>query len=250
MQSLLMRMSDIMSDIYIVILSIIILILLVILTSFILKKLVLDVNNEAKKEYLLNVSRYEEEMKKTINSKEETKIINPFTDDNESNNDNKIYVSDVCYKGESVLKKAKQIEERFNADDETIIKYFLKCHLTMEDLTMYQNLLKIKGILQSLEPCNLVKKVDKNILLKKVPNDVRIILESLYCSQNKISALELLDTIEEEIKKYDPRVYVYAGNKASDYKTLDARIITRYDENIYRGVKIYYHNQLYDYSIE
>ena len=69
MQSLLMRMSDIMSDIYIVILSIIILILLVILTSLILKKLVLDVNNEAKKEYLLNVSRYEEEMKKTISSK-------------------------------------------------------------------------------------------------------------------------------------------------------------------------------------
>ena len=204
-----MRMSDIMSDIYIVILSIIILILLVILTSLILKKLVLDVNNEAKKEYLLNVSRYEEEMKKTISSKEEAKIINPFIDDNESNNDNKIYVSDVCYKGESVLKKAKQIEKRFNTDDETIIKHFLKYHLTMEDLTMYQNLLKIKKMLQSLEPCNLVKKVDKNILLKKVPKDVSIILESLYCCQNKISALELLDTIEEEIKKYDPRVYIY-----------------------------------------
>ena len=44
-----------MSDIYIVLLSLVILLILVILTSFILKKLVIDVNAEAKKKYLLNV---------------------------------------------------------------------------------------------------------------------------------------------------------------------------------------------------
>ena len=45
-----------MSDIYIVLLSLVILLILVILTSFILKKLVIDVNAEAKKKYLLNIS--------------------------------------------------------------------------------------------------------------------------------------------------------------------------------------------------
>ena len=47
-----------MEDVYIIILSIFILMLLVLLTSFILKKLVIDVNNEAKKKYLLNILKY------------------------------------------------------------------------------------------------------------------------------------------------------------------------------------------------
>ena len=79
-----------MSDIYIVLLSLVILLILVILTSFILKKLVIDVNAEAKKKYLLNVSRYEEEtMDVPLKNNEQAKIINPFPSVSDPDNDNK-----------------------------------------------------------------------------------------------------------------------------------------------------------------
>lgn len=239
-----------MSDIYIIILSIVILILLVLLTSLILKRLVLDVNNEVKKKYLFNISKYNEEIK---DLKEETKPDNNSQiaiDNSPFNDECKIYISDVHYKSEGILQKAKRIESKFNVDDEDIVKHFLKYGLVNEDNDTYLDLINTKNILSKLNPNILVNNVDKNLILKKIPKRVRVILEPLYCTSDTLRVLKLLDTIDVEIRKYDPKIYVYTGSKLKDYKNLNNRIITKYDSNIYRGVKIYYHNQMYDYSIE
>ncbi len=239
-----------MSDIYIIILSMVILILLVLLTSLILKRLVLDVNNEVKKKYLFNISKYNEEIK---DLKEDAKPDNnnQITLDNNSFSDEcKIYISDVHYKSDGVLQKAKRIESKFNVDDEAIVKHFLEYGLVNEDNDTYLDLINTKNTLSKLNPSILVRDVDKNLILKKVPKSVSVILEPLYCTSNTLKVLKLLDIIEVEIRKYDPKIYVYTGSKLKDYRNLNDRIITKYDSNIYRGVKIYYHNQMYDYSIE
>ena len=120
-----------MEDVYIIILSIFILMLLVLLTSFILKKLVLDVNNEAKKKYLLNISKYNEEIKDIKEKENPSKVNNCLTNNvNSETEEGKIYISDVQYKKEGILKEAKKIESRFNLDNETIIKHFLEYRLT------------------------------------------------------------------------------------------------------------------------
>ena len=239
-----------MSDIYIIILSMVILILLVLLTSLILKRLVLDVNNEVKKKYLFNISKYNEEIK-DLKEDAKTDNNNQITLDNNSFSDEcKIYISDVHYKSEGILQKAKRIESKFNVDDEAIVKQFLEYRLVNEDNDTYLDLINTKNILSKLNPSILVRNVDKNLILKKVPKRVRIILEPLYCTSNTLKVLKLLDIIEVEIRKYDPKIYVYTGSKLKDYKNLNDRILTKYDSNIYRGVKIYYHNQMYDYSIE
>lgn len=239
-----------MIDIYIIILSMVILILLVLLTSLILKRLVLDVNNEVKKKYLFNISKYNEEIK---DLKEDAKPDNnnQITLDNNSFSDEcKIYISDVHYKSDGVLQKAKRIESKFNVDDEAIVKHFLEYGLVNEDNDTYLDLINTKNTLSKLNPSILVRDVDKNLILKKVPKSVSVILEPLYCTSNTLKVLKLLDIIEVEIRKYDPKIYVYTGSKLKDYRNLNDRIITKYDSNIYRGVKIYYHNQMYDYSIE
>lgn len=239
-----------MSDIYIIILSMVILILLVLLTSLILKRLVLDVNNEVKKKYLFNISKYNEEIK-DLKEDAKTDNNNQITLDNNSFSDEcKIYISDVHYKSEGILQKAKRIESKFNVDDEAIVKQFLEYRLVNEDNDTYLDLINTKNILSKLNPSILVRNVDKNLILKKVPKRVRIILEPLYCTSNTLKVLKLLDIIEVEIRKYDPKIYVYTGSKLKDYNNLNDRILTKYDSNIYRGVKIYYHNQMYDYSIE
>lgn len=239
-----------MSDIYIIILSMVILILLVLLTSLILKRLVLDVNNEVKKKYLFNISKYNEEIK-DLKEDAKTDNNNQITLDNNSFSDEcKIYISDVHYKSEGILQKAKRIESKFNVDDEAIVKQFLEYRLVNEDNDTYLDLINTKNILSKLNPSILVRNVDKNLILKKVPKRVRNILEPLYCTSNTLKVLKLLDIIEVEIRKYDPKIYVYTGSKLKDYKNLNDRILTKYDSNIYRGVKIYYHNQMYDYSIE
>lgn len=228
----------------------VILILLVLLTSLILKRLVLDVNNEVKKKYLFNISKYNEEIK---DLKEDAKPDNnnQITLDNNSFSDEcKIYISDVHYKSDGVLQKAKRIESKFNVDDEAIVKHFLEYGLVNEDNDTYLDLINTKNTLSKLNPSILVRDVDKNLILKKVPKSVSVILEPLYCTSNTLKVLKLLDIIEVEIRKYDPKIYVYTGSKLKDYRNLNDRIITKYDSNIYRGVKIYYHNQMYDYSIE
>ena len=228
----------------------VILILLVLLTSLILKRLVLDVNNEVKKKYLFNISKYNEEIK-DLKEDAKTDNNNQITLDNNSFSDEcKIYISDVHYKSEGILQKAKKIESKFNVDDEAIVKQFLEYRLVNEDNDTYLDLINTKNILSKLNPSILVRNVDKNLILKKVPKRVRIILEPLYCTSNTLKVLKLLDIIEVEIRKYDPKIYVYTGSKLKDYKNLNDRILTKYDSNIYRGVKIYYHNQMYDYSIE
>ncbi len=240
-----------MEDVYIIILSIFILMLLVLLTSFILKKLVLDVNNEAKKKYLLNILKYDEETKDSKEKENPSKVNNCLTNNvNSETEEGKIYISDVQYKKEGILKEAKKIESRFNLDNETIIKHFLEYRLTKEDIDTYQDLVNTYDILRKLKPNTLVKSVNKEVIFKKVPKRVSNILEPLYCTSTSLNILKVLDTIEEEIRKYDPSIYVYAGNNLKDYKYLNERIITKCDSNIYRGVKIYYHNQMYDYSIE
>lgn len=239
-----------MEDVYIIILSIFILMLLVLLTSFILKKLVLDVNNEAKKKYLLNILKYNEEVKETTEDKKDNSLPKVLNDNKIFNDDGKIYISDVQYKKEGILKQAKKIESRFNLDNETIIKYFLEYYLGTEDYNTYLDLVNTYTILKKLKPNTLVKRVNKEVIFKKVPKRVSNILEPLYCTSTSLNILKVLDTIEEEIRKYDPSIYVYAGNNLKDYKYLNERIITKCDSNIYRGVKIYYHNQMYDYSIE
>lgn len=228
----------------------VILILLILLTSLILKRLVLDVNNEIKKKYLFNISKYNEEIK---DLKEDAKPDNnnQITLDNNSFSDEcKIYISDVHYKSDGVLQKAKRIESKFNVDDEAIVKHFLEYGLVNEDNDTYLDLINTKNTLSKLNPSILVRDVDKNLILKKVPKSVSVILEPLYCTSNTLKVLKLLDIIEVEIRKYDPKIYVYTGSKLKDYRNLNDRIITKYDSNIYRGVKIYYHNQMYDYSIE
>lgn len=239
-----------MEDVYIIILSIFILMLLVLLTSFILKKLVIDVNNEAKKKYLLNILKYNEEIKEIPEDKKDNSLPKVLNDNKIFNDDGKIYISDVQYKKEGILQQAKKIEARFNVDNETIIKYFLEYYLGTEDYNTYLDLVNTYEVLRKLKPNTLVKSVNKELLLKKVPKRVRDILEPLYCTSTSLNILKVLDTIEEEIRKYDPSIYIYAGNNLKDYKYLNERIVTKYDSNIYRGVKIYYHNQMYDYSIE
>ena len=209
-----------MSDIYIVLLSLVILLILVILTSFILKKLVIDVNAEAKKKYLLNVSRYEEETKDVpLKNNEQAKIINPFPS-----------VSDP--------------------DNTTIINYFLTYRLSNEDLKTYNDLVNTKNVLTKLKTKELVKTINKDVFMTKVRKRVRAILEPLYCCEETISILNVLDILEVTINKYDPHIYIYVGSKEMNYQNLNSAIIMKYDATIYKGVKIYYHNQMYDYSIE
>ena len=108
----------------------------------------------------------------------------------------------------------------------------------------------VPNVLTKLKTKELVKTINKDIFMTKVPKRIRAILEPLYCCEETISILNVLDILEVTIKKYDPHIYIYVGSKEMNYQNLNSAIIMKYDATIYKGVKIYYHNQMYDYSIE
>jgi hypothetical protein len=55
--------------------------------------------------------------------------------------------------------------------------------------------------------------------------------------------------LDVEISKYDPTIYVYVGNEKENYDDLADNVKTIYDKNIIKGVKIKFHNNVYEYHL-
>ena len=69
-------------------------------------------------------------------------------------------------------------------------------------------------------------------------------------TNEKINITKFLEYLEIEILKNDPTIYIEVGNKNVNYDYLNNKIKTIYNKKIYKGIKIYYRNRLYDYSLE
>ena len=55
--------------------------------------------------------------------------------------------------------------------------------------------------------------------------------------------------LEAEMAKYDPTIYIFVGHEEENYDNLAENIKTIYDKNIIKGVKIRYHNKMYEYHL-
>ncbi|MDD5836310.1 MAG: hypothetical protein PUD34_03785 [bacterium] len=236
------------SDLVIILLSMFILVLLIIIIYFLIKRFCIDIDTEAQKAYLLNVHGFEEIQNNQISKT----VATPKTKMEEANtsNENIIITNEIDYKSEGILKKAKAIEEQFAIDTPKIINNFLQTKTENENVPLFEELNNVYQSLKTLDNEKLVKPIATTVALNKLPKSVKEILTIKYSTDQEICILKILEQLEEEIKKNDPTIYIVVGNKESNYNYLDKRIVTKYDKKIYKGLKIYYHNKMYDYSLE
>ena len=60
---------------------------------------------------------------------------------------------------------------------------------------------------------------------------------------------DFLNYLENELNKCDPHIYVEVGDKNVNFDYLSDRIVTEYNEKIYKGIMVIYRNKMYDYSL-
>lgn len=238
-----------MNDRTIIFLAFVIIIILIVIVYNLLKRIVDEINTQAKSIYLHNISNYE-----TLNTKDTSSNIVQVSKEfypNINPNQKDIIVSkDIAYKQDRILSQAKKIEEEFDISNIDIIEDFLKNKVQEESDSLYQNLLFVKETLSHTSDTSLVKEISVNDILKDMPQDVGNILRKKYSNQAKVRLMNVLEILDLEIKKNDPTIYIMVGDKDLSYDMVDNRIKTIYNKDIYKGIKIYYHNKMYDYSLE
>lgn len=217
-----------------------------------LAKLVKDVNNKVASSYLLKLQKYDKEIekKKKPIEKEKTPKLDRLPKLNTSEPKNVVIMNDANYRVENLLKEAKKIDEKFDIDNSETIKKFIRENVKDNNTTIYNKLIEFKNNLNKFDEDYLVSTYQKGKVLKITPPEVRDIIEEYFIGTDEITLTDLMERLELEIKKNDPIIYVYTGSKKKNYNYIDKRIKTIYDESIYKGIKIYYHNKLYDFSVE
>ena len=226
---------------------------------FLLKKEIKDINDNSKLYFTRKAEEYTEHIKREDN----VKIITSVKEENEKKENNEsenlktsvVYLDKQAnYEINDLLKMMKQIDYKFNVDNEKIIKMFIRdvVKIDEEQIDKYNSLKEMKeyidkkGVLQILTS-------NEEDLEESIVQDLTLINEDVFNEYYSIGGDFQVDDfcnyLDYEIGKCDPTIYVYVGDETKNYDKLNEHIKTIYSKDIYKGIKIIYLNQLYDFSL-
>ena len=247
---------------YLFIISILVLCLLVTLMFFILRRTVKTINNQTKLYFVDKLQEYdyiiekkekqleniEKEIKEKGSQKEEKEL---FESNNNYEFDYNIIdlINKTKYQDKNVFALNRKIEEKFNLDYEKIIKEFIK---KAEQNNQFEFCEKIKNKFTSDEIYLLksLTKQKRDERIKEILNSQEYKIYNLYIEINKNNNIDgFIDYLNEIIDLNDPKITVYVGDKSQNFNYIDKNIQTVFKRDIYKGIKIKYHNKIYDYSL-
>lgn len=236
-----------------------VLVLLVLIIFFILKREVIDINNKCKvyftrkaQEYTDQIGRNEENNQESSNVEKEN-----IVKDNEIENNGAsvIYLEKKAnYEIDDLLQMMKEIDEKFNLDNEKLIRIFIRdfFQLDEEQVDKYNALKQMKEYIDDIGIYQIITCNDDKYL-EKITKDLRLIDEDAFNEyisiQGSFQVEEFYNYLNYEIGRCDPTIYVYVGEKGLNYNNLNEHIETIYSKDVYKGLKIVYLNKLYDFSL-
>ena len=163
----------------------------------------------------------------------------------------KILSEQSNYEVDDIFKINKMIDEKFSLDYCDVIKKFIKNETIDDGLDRYKKLVYIRNFIDKNDLYNIMISGNNKIenIIHKLQNIDKEIYDEYSLYNNSFDLLDFINYVDIEISKVDPTIYVFVGQRNVDYHYLDDRIKTIYDEKIYKGIKIIYHNKVYDYSL-
>ena len=241
----------------IIVTVIIVLIILTGIMFLLLKKIVKDISSQSKEYFALKLQDYDElveQREQKLLELEENKKEEKEEKIESKSKETVVQIPDkvVEYQIEDILQKAKEIDSKFSIDKESIINNFLKEKVTSSSSQLYQELVKLK---QEIVDYGIYDLLTKNInieqeFLDSTSKGVKDVLWYHLQTVKKVKVTDFLEFLDVEIKKNDPTITIEVGEQGENYNHLSPYIQTVYNEKIYKGIKIYYKNRLYDYSLE
>ena len=153
------------------------------------------------------------------------------------------------YQDKNVLEINKLIDENFVVNYEELIKDFLSLCDESKD---YDFCLNLRGKFNSDTIYNLkiLMPDDREKKLKEMLDSREYkVYEAfkLMVSDNSID--NFIDYLDQLVDLNNPEVKILVGNKSENYDHLSEYIETRFNDKIYRGIKIIYRNKVYDFSL-
>lgn len=239
--------------------ALVVLLILVIITFLFFKRIVNKVNEQSKLYFTLKLQEYDELVKE---KEEKLKQIKEDNDNKEKSNEIKEDMSKTPvivlddnkrkYQVDDLLKSVKKVEDRFKIDNEKILKQFLNNKPTKEELVRFNHLEKMKQEITKIGIYNIITSTDENLLnelfdkLRMVDVDI---VDAFALNTTNPTVEDFLNYLENELNKCDPHIYVEVGDKNVNFDYLSDRIVTEYNEKIYKGIMVIYRNKMYDYSL-
>ena len=232
---------------------------MIVTVYFILKSMLGSVNEKGKEYFTIKLSELDNQSKKTKvyeeEEEEKEKVVQVLLPNELNQNQDSI----VLYQSKNVnefdvkdvLKFIKKIDAKFNYDDRYIVEEFAKQTVEDSSADKYNKLVNVKKYIEKVGVYKLLTSNDEEIdEFKGEVNKIDDEIISIYEKVNGFFDLEnFIAYLDIEIRKADPMIYVLVGNKNVSFNDVSDRVKTMYKEEVYRGIKIIYKGNIYDYSL-
>ena len=254
------------TDIIILVILFVFILLLILLMFSFLKRIVEKINKISKEYYLDKVQVYDnliqekENRLNELNDEIEKRKIEKEEDESkdeiiESKNDSSEYevnIKKVDYQDENILQQVKTIDEKFNLNEEELIKKFIERVSKNQSFEKYNELKNYQDKLNSkvcYEMSSKNAKEQEEFLRNLFKNNQEIINDFMK-ENKKMNIIVFRPYLDKILAKEDPFIYVYVSDKNKNYDYISNKIQTIYDNRIYRGIMIKYKNRMYDFCIK
>ena len=237
--------------------------ILVLIMFLILKKTVKIVNEQTKSYFVNKLQGYDDIIREKENKLHE---INELVKNKEkgikeeNNNSNVInsYAFDTNvidlfnstkYKDKNVFELNRKIDEKFVVNYEELVRDFLSFCDDSSDFEFCLNLRRKFDsdtiyLFKSLMPSEIDDTMKQFLTAKEYK-----IYDAFKAIVNDHSIENFMDYLDQLVDLNNPKITILVGNKSENYDHLSDYIVTKYNDKIYRGLKIIYKNKVYDFSL-
>ena len=235
--------------------------LLVLFMFLMLRKTVKKINTQTKLYFVDKSQEYDYlidekvEKIKELDKELKEKEINKEDENREINNNFEFdyniidLLNNTEYQDKNVFELNKKIEEKFNVDEEALIKKFLSIKNDDSEY-LFCKKLKEKFTSDVIFSLKILTNKELDEKMKNLLTEDEYKLYKLYKDLNEDASVEgFVDYVDELIDLNNPKIIVYVGDKNKNYDNLSKYIKTVYSSSIYKGIKVKYHNKIYDYSL-
>ena len=230
---------------------------MIITIYFSLNSILSSVNEKGREYFTLRLSELDRKRSKTIENEEEEKekVVKVVASDEvtqsndslvlyQSKNVNQINVSDV-------LAFIKKIDSKFTYDDRYIVEEFVNQTINDSSAEKYNKLSSVKKYIDDIGVYKLLTNTEDEMNTFK--NNVNKLDDEVLTKYEKVNGFfdleNFIDYLDIEMRKNDPTIYVLVGDKNISFNDVSERVKTMYREEVYRGIKIIYKGNIYDYSL-
>lgn len=153
------------------------------------------------------------------------------------------------YRDNSVLALNKKIDEEFVVNYEELIKDFVSLAKGKNNYDFCVNL-RNKFTSDVIYEIKTKTDVEKHEYYKKLlTKEEYKIYEAFQVIVNNNSVEDFISYLDQLVDLNNPKIVILVGNKKENYDYLSKYIETIYSDKIYKGIKIMYHNKIYDFSL-